>query len=173
MLLPASCLLLTVLALPMLQHQWAIVVYTFGVILLGFFLYAALQLARKLRVPFFHNADVSCDVWTPGAVVASFAALPAFLVGVVLYCKLDLPFGEVLAVVLSLGCLMGLVAWGLVQWVGHAQELPDDPLDFSQRPSSHLLSIPEVGERDSMMTAFLHDSVVHTDTGAWTSPPDR
>jgi hypothetical protein len=154
----------------MLQHQWAIVLYTCGVVLLGFFLYAALQVARKLKVPFCHNPDVSDDVWTPGAVAASFAALPAFAVAVVLRHKLDLPSEECVAFAVSLGCLVWVAVWGGVCWLGKSQQQhPYNSLDLNRGHSSHLLSIPEVGERGPMMTAFLHDSVVHSDIGVLTA----
>jgi predicted permease len=162
MLLPASVLLLTVLAIPMLQHQWALIVYTFGVVLLGFFLYAALQVARRLGVSFFHNPTVSCDVWTSSAITASCAALPAYVCGVILYYKVGSSMVEVLAFALLLGSLVGLATWGLICRAAHKVEQPYTSLGLPPSYSLHIFSVPDAEEKDPTMQCSQHDSVVRS-----------
>lgn len=168
MLLPASLLLLTVLALPVLQHQWVIVLYTFGVLLLGFALYAVLQLLRRCRVvAFVHNPEVTMGRWSAGALAASLTAFPTFLLAVAIYAYVRLDVGAAVACAIGAGCVIGAAVWGCVQL---ALRLEADRLgsrDLGERYSTHLLSIPEAGQEAPLMRAFLRDSIVHNDSAEW------
>jgi hypothetical protein len=148
---PASILLLTVLLIPILQHQWALVLYTGGTVFLGFFVYAALQLARKLNVPFHHNPKVNCDVWGSGALAASFAALPTYTCSVGIYPMLGRSMWMPLTCALLFGCVVGLSALGLVRWEARRLEQKCTLLDLASQDHSRSFRDLDAGEREPMM----------------------
>ena len=168
MLLPASLLLATVLALPVLQHQWVIVLYTFGVLLLGCFLYAVLQLLRRCRVVIFvHNPEVSTGRWRAGALAAALTALPTFLFAVLIYVYVRLDAGACAACAIGAGCVLGTAVWGGVCLALRLEDTFLGSRDLGERYSTHLLSIPEAGQEAPLMRAFLRDSMAHNDSAAW------
>lgn len=91
MLLPASGLLVTLILLHIVMRQWHVVLYTVAVLLLGISLYAGLQMLRRTgTVQFEYSESLSRDRWCPGTLSVALAALPTFLVGVVLESVLHL-----------------------------------------------------------------------------------
>lgn len=91
MLLPASGLLVTLILLHVVMRQWHVVLYTVAVLLLGISLYAGLQMLRRAgTVQFEYSESLSRDRWRPGTLSMALAALPTFLVGVVLESVLHL-----------------------------------------------------------------------------------
>lgn len=111
MLTPASLLLLTVLALPIIHQKWNVVFYTLGVILLGLFLYPLLQVARRLRWVEFEKSDLDDERWSAAGIAVSMVQLPMLLLFVALSLLTGLDVMGVAAIVGTFGVALGICSW--------------------------------------------------------------
>lgn len=165
MLLPAAVLLLMVLVLPALQRQWRINLYTLGVILLGVFLYALLQLLRRTRaVAFCQNDTLARERWRPETLALALCALPGYLAALTLNGLTGLSAGVAAACGLAVGCILACFVVVGTTWV-LARE--DEPLSMDG-DRTVLTSIPENGGDEApLLRTFLHDSVVTAEDKVW------
>jgi hypothetical protein len=184
MLLPASILLMTVLALPFVLRQWHVVYYTTAVFFLGVSLYAALQVLRRSgAVQFEHSDSLSRDRWQPLTLSIALATLPSFLVTVGVLKALPHPHWlhvlscTAAAMLLFTTAFLVIVKRGLKQEVDGQHGLHGVGLGsgvgwaiggFMPRAvsgSANLESIPEydAAAQSPLMRAFLQDSLVHVE----------
>ena len=164
MLLPASALLLTVLVLPALQHQWRINLYTLGVVLLGVFLYALLQLLRRARtVAFCQNDTIARERWRPETLALALCALPGYLAALACSSLARMSAGVAAACGLAVGCILACFVVVGTTW---ALAREDEPSSMDGERTV-LSSIPENGDEAPLLRAYLHDSVVTAEDKVW------